>query len=95
MNKYDYVRSEMRKDPGGHHCHWPSCEKKVAPAVWGCKQHWMMLPLFLRNKIWAAYRPTQEISKTPDRRYIDVAHEVQAWIATNYPPPKPPMEYDL
>jgi len=34
----------------------------------------------LRNKVWATYRPGQEITKTPSAEYIEVAKEVQAWI---------------
>ena len=48
--------------------------------MWGCKPHWFKLPAALRAKIWATYRPGQEISKTPSAAYIEVAKEVQAWI---------------
>lgn len=95
MSKASYVLSEARKGAGNHHCHWPGCEKKVPPSMWGCKHHWGLLPLFLRNKIWAAYRPGQEISKTPSRDYVSVAQEVQAWIRDNFPPTERGMEYDL
>jgi hypothetical protein len=79
--KAEYVRSEARKGAGDHHCHWPGCNRVVPPAMWGCKQHWFRLPAALRAKVWATYRPGQEISKTPSRSYIAVAREVQAWIA--------------
>jgi hypothetical protein len=81
MSKFDYVRSEARKPVGGHHCHWPNCDKPVPPAMWGCKQHWSKLPMRLRSRIWATYRPGQEISKTPSAEYVAVAHDVQEWIA--------------
>lgn len=77
--KAEYVRTETFHD-GKHHCHWPGCDKAVPPAMWGCKAHWFKLPMSLRNKVWAAYRPGQEITKTPSPRYIEVAKEVQAWI---------------
>lgn len=95
MSKYDYVRSEVRKPAGNHHCHWPGCTRKVAPAVWGCKQHWYMLPQFLRQRIWAEFRPGQEVSKTPSRDYVSAAVEVQNWIRDNFPPTERGMEYDL
>ena len=63
-----------------HTCHWPGCQKEVPPAMWGCSPHWFSLPVRLRNKVWAAYRPGQEITKTPSAAYIEVAKEVQAWI---------------
>jgi hypothetical protein len=63
-----------------HFCHWPGCKRVVPPSRWGCKAHWFDLPKRLRDKIWAAYRPGQEITKTPSQEYIAVAMEVQAWI---------------
>ena len=64
-----------------HACHWPGCLRQVPPALWGCAQHWYRLPLALRNKIWAAYRIRQEDDMRPSRAYLEVAHDVQAWIA--------------
>lgn len=81
--KVDHVRAASRKGASGHHCHWPGCDKPVPPAMWGCKAHWFKLPQALRNKVWRAYRPGQEISKTPSAEYVAVAREVQAWIAAN------------
>lgn len=63
-----------------HHCHWPGCDKQVAPAKWGCTEHWFRLPKHLRNKIWDAFRPGQEKTLTPSRSYVSVAREVQEWI---------------
>lgn len=83
--KRDYVRSRKRTNPGNHHCHWPGCDKKVPAAMWGCYPHWMKLPKYLRDKVWAAFRPGQEETKTPSVEYISVAREVQEWIKRNYP----------
>lgn len=80
-DKADHVRDRLRGGKAGnHHCHWPGCGKAVPPAAWGCRQHWYKLPMKLRNKIWAAYRPGQEDSKTPSREYVEVAIEVREWI---------------
>ena len=65
-----------------HHCHWPGCTKEVPPAMWGCKPHWFALPIRLRNMVWAAYEPGQEITKTPSAEYLEVARQVQEWIAS-------------
>lgn len=48
--------------------------------MWGCKEHWFKLPRFLRDQVWAAYRPGQEIRKDPSIQYILVAKLVQLWI---------------
>lgn len=69
-----------------HHCHWPGCTQQVPPAKWSCRPHWYALPRYLRNKIWDAYEIAQEVSMTPSNEYLDVMHEVQAWIAANSPP---------
>lgn len=79
--KADYVKSQ--KQTRSHHCHWPTCNKQVPPAMWGCKEHWFKLPLHLRNKIWATYVPGQEVSMTPSDAYLDAADQVQRWIKEN------------
>jgi len=76
--KADYVRRAPQSRT--HHCHWPGCDKEVPPAMWGCKPHWFRLPVSLRNKIWAAYQPGQEVDGTPSRKYVEIARQVQAWI---------------
>jgi hypothetical protein len=48
--------------------------------MWGCAHHWYTLPAPLRAKVWAAYRPGQEVDGTPSAAYLKVADEVQAWI---------------
>lgn len=77
--KPDYVRRQPQSR--NHTCHWPECEKQVPPAMWGCKDHWFALPKHLRDKIWAAYVPGQERRMDPSEEYLEVAHEVQDWIA--------------
>lgn len=76
--KKAYVRSQPQTRD--HHCHWPDCDKQVPPAMWGCKAHWFKLPKALRDKIWATYRPGQEVTMTPSDEYLAVAQEVQQWI---------------
>lgn len=90
-DKREYVRRAPNHDLS-HHCHWPGCRAQVKPAVWGCRRHWMMLPKYLRDKIWLAFRPGQEVTKTPSRAYIEVAREVQDWIKSR---DKPRLKYDL
>ena len=79
MSKADYVRAQPNL--GDHTCHWPDCEKQVPAAMWGCKPHWFRLPPGIRKRIWATYRPGQEITKTPSAAYLAVAREAQEWIA--------------
>ena len=83
----DYVRGQGQTR--NHHCHWPSCDRQVPPAVWGCRPHWYALPKALRDRVWRAFRPGQEVTGKPSEPYVAVAREVQAWIATNHPPTPP------
>ena len=76
--KADYVKRQPQTRK--HHCHWLGCERQVPPAMWGCKEHWFKLPKRLRDRIWATYKPGQEITMTPSEEYLAVADEVQAWI---------------
>ena len=81
VDKVTHVKAQ--KQSREHHCHWPGCPRSVPPAMWGCYEHWMRLPKHLRDKVWAAYRPGQEIDMRPSREYLDVAEEVQTWIRTH------------
>lgn len=80
--KVEYVKRQ-RQDRD-HHCHWLGCNKQCKPAYWGCFKHWMMLPKYLRDKIWEAYKPGQEVNMSPSREYLEVAREVAKWIKENY-----------
>lgn len=86
QQKLDYVLAAKRANEStDHHCHWPGCEKKVPPAMWGCSRHWYLIPANLRRRIWATFVPGQEISKTPSPEYVKAAMAVQDWIKANYP----------
>ena len=61
----------------------PAAIELVPPALWGCREHWYALPQYLRNKIWICYKPGQEDTRSPSRKYVEVAREVQAWIASH------------
>lgn len=66
-----------------HVCHWPHCEIEVPAKLWGCKHHWFKLPKYYRDRIWATYKPGQEITKTPSQGYIIAAQQAQQWIIEN------------
>lgn len=63
-----------------HLCHWPGCPREVPPVNWGCRSHWFRLPQYIRLRIWKAYKPGQEVTKTPSREYIEAAQAAQEWI---------------
>ena len=77
-DKIRYVLSQGQTRD--HECHWPGCVAQCPPAMWGCREHWMRLPKYLRDRIWAAYDPGQERTMTPSKDYMQVAHDVQEWI---------------
>jgi hypothetical protein len=63
-----------------HACHWPTCTRQVPPAMWGCREHWYMLPPGIRDAIWRAYAPGQEQTGRPSTAYVDAARAAQQWI---------------
>lgn len=83
--KADYVRSQGQTR--AHHCHWPGCTKQVPPAMWGYSPHWFALPARLRARIWATYKPGQEVLLTPSAEYLAAADAAQKWIALSRPTP--------
>lgn len=82
MTEHDEKVAHVRRagQSRGHHCHWPGCEKQVAPAKWGCLPHWRRLPKRLRDLIWNTYRVGQEETQTPSRAYVAAALEVRDWF---------------
>jgi hypothetical protein len=56
-----------------HVCHAPGCRTPVPPKMFACRSHWYALPKRLRDAIWAAYRPGQEITKDPSLEYLVAA----------------------
>ncbi len=77
-DKVAHVKSA--KQTRAHGCHWPGCKRQVAPAYWGCTEHWYKLPADIRRRIWAAYDPGQEDTLSPSESYLEVADEAQRWI---------------
>ena len=78
-DKDAYVRRQT--GDGRHRCHWPGCSRVVPPAMWGCRAHWFKLPKPIRDAIWRAYEPGQEITKAPSAAYREAARTAQDWIA--------------
>lgn len=56
-----------------HTCHARDCTTPVPPKMFMCKKHWYMVPVELRQQVWAAYRPGQENNKTPSHSYLVIA----------------------
>jgi hypothetical protein len=77
-DKVQHVKAA--KQTRGHTCHWQGCGRQVPPAMWGCSTHWFKLPKRIRDRIWATYRPGQEITKTPSENYLKAAQEADDWI---------------
>lgn len=64
-----------------HHCHATDCTKEVPPQMWGCKRHWFMLPLAIRNRIWQTYRVGQCDDMNPSRDYCLAARDAVVAVA--------------
>jgi len=64
-----------------HRCHANGCEVEVPPKILMCRRHWFMVPIALREAVWASYRPGQEIDKRPTAEYLDAADAAIAAVA--------------
>ena len=63
-----------------HTCHAPGCDVVVPPKMHMCKPHWFSLPKHLRDRIWATYRPGQEIDKRPSAEYLAAFDETTKYM---------------
>lgn len=64
-----------------HVCHATGCKTPVPPKMFMCKRHWYMVPKELRDRIWATYRPGQEVTKDPSMEYLNTAMEAIKAVA--------------
>jgi hypothetical protein len=82
-NKYAHVKGASLSTSSAHGCAWPGCPVQVPRARWGCKAHWLALPLMIRTRIWDAYTMGQENDPAlVSDEYLDAASAAQRWIDT-------------
>ena len=71
--------SPWRRGTVSHTCHWPGCQLPVPARLWGCKRHWFLLPVELRDAIGKYYVRGQEWRKDPSPEYILIAKLARTW----------------
>ena len=64
-----------------HTCHAVGCEVRVAPKYLMCPRHWRMVPVATQKRVWATYRPGQEITKDPTSEYMAAHYTAVAEVA--------------
>lgn len=64
-----------------HECHATGCRTRVAPHLWGCRKHWTMVPVEIRNEVWRHYRRGQERDKNPSIGYLKAARAAVVAVA--------------
>lgn len=64
-----------------HRCHARGCIKAVPPKLLMCLRHWRMVPRDVQARIWATYRPGQEIDKNPTDEYLTVMDQAIEAVA--------------
>lgn len=78
-----------------HHCHATGCTASVPPVMWGCKKHWFMVPLAIRNRVWAAYRAGQCDDMNPSDDYCRAARDAVIAVAQREGRTPDTKPYDL
>jgi hypothetical protein len=64
-----------------HTCHAMNCTTAVPPKMFMCRTHWGMVPRAMQERIWATYRPGQEVTKDPSLEYLDAAMGAVNYVA--------------
>lgn len=64
-----------------HRCHAEGCDVPVPPKMLMCLRHWRMVPKVMQSRVWAYYRPGQEIDKQPSALYMDAQREAVEAVA--------------
>lgn len=64
-----------------HTCHALKCSTVVPPKLFMCKEHWYVLPLTMRERLWVLYRPGQEVDKDPSVEYLEHAMACVRYVA--------------
>ena len=68
-----------------HICHARGCEKSCPPKHLMCKAHWFKVPKALRDAVWSAYVPGQEVSKDPTSEWHEAADAAIASVGVVAP----------
>ena len=55
-----------------HECHAIECHTPVPPSRLMCLKHWRMVPRAIQKRVWAEYRPGQEVDKQPTTEYLRI-----------------------
>ncbi len=58
-----------------HECPWPGCTERVPRYLWGCKEHWKLLPRELRRRCNHAWR------FGPAVEHMEALEAIDEWIA--------------
>ena len=64
-----------------HQCFAVGCEVEIRLSFLMCPYHWFKLPRRLRDAVWSAYRPGQEIDGDVSEDWIKAAEETREWVA--------------
>ena len=64
-----------------HHCHAIGCVVRIRSTFLMCAFHWFKVPRRLRDAVWAAYRPGQEVTLDPSPEWVKAAEEARQWVA--------------
>ena len=64
-----------------HTCHATGCTRVVPPSRLMCLPHWRAVPREIQARVWATYRPGQEVTKDPSPEYLEAAAEAVRAVA--------------
>lgn len=75
-----------RKTHSGHPCNWPGCHAPVGGRLWACKEHWLKIPIEMRDRYMEA-GSKWSLNKGPIQSsplVQLVSSEILSWVESNY-----------
>jgi len=77
MKRFDKLRQRARKGqavdlpPPPHLCGAIGCTRRIPRRLLMCRDHWLMVPMEMRERIWNHYAPGQELPPAaPSAAYL-------------------------
>lgn len=66
-----------------HDCLWLGCKRRIPAEFAMCREHWGMLPEWIRTAIWRSYVPGQTI-ETASRGWRIAIQDAEAWVRATF-----------
>lgn len=71
----------------GQTCGWPGCDKFVSGRLWACREHWLQLPVEIRDRMMSCCTSGPSWSRVRSAAFPIAEAEALHWIEENFNAP--------